>query len=404
MNERMILNLVYTSRDAWEKVHDRLTEKEFSPHGWAVFQEIGRFYGNDPDVDKCDTDIVLSRLRRAYPKAEEIFSGIIGGFTEVSVPNALQELYDFKRKGIKERLATKLLDDKQENFDAIDELWGEYNSYKIAEEDDGPDHLTPLAARTVGDVVHRLTSGDSVVKLYPKTVNEAVGGGVPLQTHIIVFATPEVGKSAFIINQAVMSAVKDGHKVLLFDNEDPEDQTWMRIQTNVTGMTREEIYHSPDKAQQLLDSIEGYKNLVVVSHNPGTMAELEDLMNDVKPKLFICNQIRNLHFRGVDGDVAQLTVAGRAMRSLIKRHNLVGISVTQAADSASRKAVLDIGDVYMSNTSLPGDADLMIGIGGTPDMIETGYRMLSFPKNKITGDHEPRSAMLHKQLSKYTSL
>ena len=102
--------------------------------------------------------------------------------------------------------------------------------------------------------------------------------------------------------------------------------------------------------------------------------------------------------------MAQLTVAGRAMRSLIKRHNLVGISVTQAADSASRKAVLDIGDVYMSNTSLPGDADLMIGIGGTPDQVENGYRMISLPKNKLTGDHEPRSVEFNKFLSKYSSL
>ena len=400
--EKQILNLVYTNRAAWDKVRDFFKEADFSPHGWVVLQEIGKYYDNDPNVHSCDSDILLARLKRAYPKASEVFAGIISGFGEISAPNVLEELYAFKRAGIKAKLASKLLDETSEDIDGISKLWGEYNDYLLAEEVEAND-IHPEMGRSVSDVIHRLYASDAIIKLYPTAANEAVGGGVPMQTHIVVFATPEVGKSAFVINQAVMSA-RDGHKVLLFDNEDPEAQTWIRIQSRITGMTKEEIYNDPKKAQELLDSTPWYGNIVVVSHNPGTISELDALITEVKPKLFICNQIRNLHIRGVDGDVQQLTVAGRAMRSLIKRHNIVGVSVTQAADSAARKASLDIGDVYMSNTSLPGDADVMIGIGATPDMLENGYRILSFPKNKISGNHSERSVLLKKHLSKYESL
>ena len=402
--EKELLSLVYTNRDSYDKVKEHIVESDFSPHGWVLFEEIKKYYEADPEAIKVNKDILAARLKWAYPKSD-VFGAIIASFDDnISPPNVLQELYDFKRKAVKDKLATKLLEDKHEDSEGIAALWQEYNNYlAVPELDRVKDSVQIQTARSVSDVVHRLTNRDSIIKLYPRVLNEAVGGGVPMQTHIIVYATPEVGKSAFILNQAVGTA-KDGHRVLIFDNEDPEDQTWLRIQSRITGMIREEIYNEPDKCQELLDTCGFYHNIVVVSHNPGTIAELESLIEEVQPKLFICNQIRNLYFKGVEGDVAQLTAAGRAMRSLIKRNNIVGISVTQAADSASRKSVLDIGDVYMSNTSLPGDADLMIGIGGTPDMIENGYRMLSLPKNKITGNHEPLSVGFDKFRSKYTSL
>lgn len=404
--EKQILNLVYTNRQAWEKVKDKFVEAEFSPHGWAIMKEVGRFYGNDPDASSCDRDIILARLKRAYPKAGEIFSGILAGFGEISVANVLQELFDFKRSKIREKLATKLLDEKQEDVDSIGQLWEEYNSYLVAD-DETDNTLVPKTARSVSDVVHNLRDDASCIKLYPECVNKAVGGGVPLQTHIVLFAPPEIGKSAYAINQAVMSA-RDGHKVLFFDNEDPEDQTWIRIQSRVTGMTREEIYNDGERCQQLLDTCGFYENLAVVSHAPGTLTELEQLIKEVKPKLFICNQIMNLKIRGVDSDVAQLTISSRAMRSIIKRNNIVGISVTQAGDSAARKAVLDMGDVYMSNCLAPGTMVRMFdGTSKAIETIEIGEQVLGMDSTPRTVKHvgrgtAPMYKITHKNGDSYT--
>ena len=402
--ERQLLNLIFNSRIAWSKIKDHLKESEFSPQGWILVGEISTYYEMDDKVNHCSGDILLSRLTRKYPKAD-IFQQIIGSFKEeVSESNILKELYDFKRHNVKQQLATKLLDEKREDSDSIIKLYEEYTKYAATPSDGNEEADAAISvAPSVADIVHSLTNPDSVIKLYPKSLNAAIGGGVPKQSHIIVYGSPEVGKSAVWINQAVGSA-RDGHKVLVLDNEDPASSTWARVQSRITGMTKQEMYNDPDKAQELLDTCGFYDKILILSKSPGTISELHSLCEEHKPDLLIVNQIRHLYFKGIDGDVAQLTAAGKAMRSLVKKHNIVGISITQAADSASNKAVLDIGDVYMSNVSLPGDADILMGIGASPDMKSNGMRMLSLAKNKLNGNHEPVCVAFNEQLSKFTSL
>jgi hypothetical protein len=49
---------------------------------------------------------------------------------------------------------------------------------------------------------------------------------------------------------------------------------------------------------------------------------------------------------------------------------------------------------------IPGQADLMIGIGATAEMEATGQRMLSFPKNKLGGIKQPLSVFFNTQYMK----
>ena len=61
----------------------------------------------------------------------------------------------------------------------------------------------------------------------------------------------------------------------------------------------------------------------------------------------------------------------------------------QGGDSAEGKAVLEIGDVYMSNTEVPGACDVLLGVGANKEMLTRNERTVSFCKNKVTGDHSP---------------
>ena len=84
----------------------------------------------------------------------------------------------------------------------------------------------------------------------------------------------------------------------------------------------------------------------------------------------------------------QLEAAATFARNMAIKHKMVSISATQAGDSARNKAILDMGDVDYSNTGIPAQADLMIGIGGTEEQESSGIRVLSLCKNKITGQHD----------------
>jgi hypothetical protein len=82
----------------------------------------------------------------------------------------------------------------------------------------------------------------------------------------------------------------------------------------------------------------------------------------------------------------------------------VVVSVTQAGDSADRKNVLDIGDVDFSNTGIPAQADVMIGLGANDQLKQRGEICISLPKNKVSGRHEYFTVLAQPSLSKVTPL
>ncbi len=88
-----------------------------------------------------------------------------------------------------------------------------------------------------------------------------------------------------------------------------------------------------------------------------------------------------------DNRALQLDKLARQVRELGIELGCVTMSVTQAGESGQNKPVLDLGDVEWSNTGIPGAADLMVGIGVDPNLAADNRRMLSVPKNKVSGKH-----------------
>jgi RecA-family ATPase len=131
----------------------------------------------------------------------------------------------------------------------------------------------------------------------------------------------------------------------------------------------------------------GYDNLVLASLTPGTPKEIERLIIDHKPDVVVMDQLRNL-LVGEENFTRSLERSAQIVRALGKKHNALVLSVTQAGDSASGKSILDMGDVDSSNTGIPAQADVMIGIGMSRDDELQGRRVLSLPKNKAGGNHD----------------
>ena len=92
------------------------------------------------------------------------------------------------------------------------------------------------------------------------------------------------------------------------------------------------------------------------------------------------------------------------MRNIAKQDNVLMISVTQAADSARNKLVLDSGDVDSSNVGIPAQADLLLGIGLDEAAKAEGIRWLSLIKNKIGGVEDHFPVKINTMLSRYTNV
>jgi hypothetical protein len=241
----------------------------------------------------------------------------------------------------------------------------------------------------------------NLIKLYPDSLNSKLDGGVKRGHNITIFGRPESMKSGTAINISCGIA-RQNLKVLYFINEDPASSIIMRIVSNLTGMTKHQIQANPALAQRRAYD-NGFENITVISCAPGTLGQLEHYLDQLQPDAFVGDQLRNFKVKA-DNRVNQLEYAATGVRNLGKMANCLAIGVTQAGDSADNKAVLEMGDVDFSNTGIPAAADLLLGVGVTPQLEAEGLRVFSMPKNKISGDHGSFPVRVIPQLSRVTSV
>jgi predicted ATP-dependent serine protease len=188
-----------------------------------------------------------------------------------------------------------------------------------------------------------------------------------------------------------------GKRGIYFFNEDSDDDFRLRVVCCLSQMDKFAVHRDPDKAYELAMN-SGYGNMTLVAMSPGNMTQIERCVRKYQPRWIVVDQIRNIFVKS-DNRVNQLEKVATEVRNIAKRYQLTAVSVTQAGDSATDKAVLDMGDVDFSNTGIPAQADLMIGLGSTPDMRERGEQMVSLPKNKVSGKHDHFPVLPVRQLS-----
>lgn len=188
------------------------------------------------------------------------------------------------------------------------------------------------------------------------------------------------GKSLVSINIACGLA-KFGARGIFFENEDRTDDTRLRFWCNLSGMDKHQIRESPRRAQEIATS-NGIRNLRVQPLSPGTPGEIKYFVKSEKPDFIVVNQIRNLHVRA-GTRTEQLERAATEMRNIAKKHGVLALSITQAGDSATDKLILEQGDTDNSNTGIPSQMDVMLGVGLNEQYDSNDMRHLSTCKNKI---------------------
>ncbi len=164
-------------------------------------------------------------------------------------------------------------------------------------------------------------------------------------------------------------------------------------------MDKYAIASDPAKAHRIAYE-RGLGNIRVVQLSPGSPASIARLVEKYEPSWIVLDQLRNLNTGTRNNRVVQLEEAATSMRNLGKKYNIVTLNVTQAGESARNKLFLDTGDVDFSNVGIPGQADVMMGIGCTPAHEATNERGISLCKNKISGDHAHVIVKINPSLSK----
>ena len=384
-NERAVLAACVASRPAFDSIADHVSEGDFTEQANLVLRAIREYYARDPAATKVDAEILSREISRgvANPKHQKVFDMMVTDIAgmEVSPGNVVHDFIAMRRDATGAKLSVALATGTDDAV--IRKLIAEYEGWAEAETLADDEEMV-VKGTNVRELVANHFTDKNLIRMLPSSLNDRLEGGMRRGHHVVVFARPEVGKTMFVIN--LMSGfLRDGHTVLYVGNEDPLPDIVMRVIARMTNMPSEEIRADPDKADELARQA-GYDNLILASLCPGTPREIEGLVLEYKPDVVVVDQLRNLHVHE-ESRVIQLEKSATAMRNLGKRYDVLVVSVTQAGDSASGKGVLDMGDVDFSNTGIPAQADLMIGIGMSQQDELAGRRVISLPKNKRTGVH-----------------
>lgn len=399
--EKHILSVMLSSRESFYLIASYINFKVYSREFQIITGFIKAYYGRDERALNVDRAVLAELIasETQNPKHTERFLAMIDEALafDTSESNVRQVILNAKKTELGTELAMAIANGKE--HEALAEEYRNILRYTSLEEmmDKGVDiydmsHIDELMAHEV-DPATRLM-------VYPLALNERLEGGLRGSDHLTLFARPEMGKTAIILTMACGFA-RQGKKGIVFNNEERIERLYMRALSCCTGMTAAEIRVNPQAAKDIADQM-GFANITFIALSPGTLRQVDDFVEKSGAEWFIVDQLRNLEVKS-ESRTNQLEAAATGIRNIAKKHNAVAISVTQAGDSAEGKSVLSMGDVDYSNTGIPAQCDVLMGLGGTAEQVNANIRVLSLSKNKISGRHEDFPVRLNPYISKYVS-
>lgn len=402
-----LLSVALRSRPSFEKIYRYIELKEYSREFQVVMQYIRDYYNRDSQADSVVPALLLGHLSARIDSEKLLlrYKDLIeqGAALDTSTLNVEAVVIDAKRFELGNALAVALVN---KNSSLANDLMEEWKRLQHVET------LDELAGRGI-DIIQNIDPekifsaeerASVLLRTYPLSLANAIGGGMEPGDHMILFARPETGKSAAAMTLACGFA-NQGAPGIYLTNEDRTSRIAARLVCNLSGMSRSAAERDPLRARsRAYDN--GLGEISLVSMSPGTMSQVRSLMDRLKPRWLILDQLRNMRVDNSQGNrVAELEALATEARNLTKAYDLVTVSVTQAGATATDKLVLEMGDVDGSKTGIPGQADVMLGVGVNAQYEAEGLRMYSLPKNKLgDGEHVHFPVKLNKALSKLESI
>lgn len=400
--ESHLLHAALSDRASLYMILDYITTKQYSREFQILVEKIKEYYDKDEGAEHVVKDLFFASLAEAIQNKKHLdnFIQIINEAeeTDTSAANVQDLILKAKLNETALQLSVALVNGDKGVAELM-ETYRELSHYTQLEElqqagtsiltIDDLDRVTEERINKKGELI-----------VYPLSLNERLDGGAAGGHHIVTFARPEMGKTAFNITIACGFA-RQKSPGIYFINEDRVEDIYMRILFNLSGMNKYDFAKNPAEVKRR--AVEnGLQYIRLIELSPGTPAQVEAFVDKFRPAWMVMDQLRNLNVKEAN-KVLQLEYATSAMRNIGKKYNVLTVSTTQAGDSAENKKLLTMGDVDFSNTGVAAQADVLIGIGGDLTDQEEGRRIINISKNKISGRHENFPVKLRNDLSRYLS-
>ena len=222
----------------------------------------------------------------------------------------------------------------------------------------------------------------------------------------IVFATPETGKSSFVVSCCAGPGgwCEQGAKILDLGNEETTRRTKVRAYQAWCGMNEQELLDRNEEAKRKYTAIKS--NMLMKDIQDWDLNRIEAFIDKVKPDIIILDQGDKIQIAGqYNAGHERLRELYRRLRETAKRYDAAVISVSQASADAEHKTKLSYTMMEGSKIGKAAESDLIIGIGRHSGETDSGEpdptRFLTVSKNKLTGWHGTIPVVLEAGISRY---
>lgn len=398
MYEVKVLSALIESRREYESAHRFIRHNDLSPIGLAVFRAIGDYYNTDAEASSVDTEILTAALERKFSSVPKHLQELKDYLTELfsvdtSAVNVARELLNQERDAIGAQLAEAIL--RRGDADDIERKLVEFNEIMAASSIGGQEEDAYKGIH-LGELEH-IYAKENLIKIAPPALNDRLRGGMIRGQSIIIAAMPEAGKSLVALNMTA-GFCHQKLKTLYVGNEDPIEELVLRLLSNLSGIKGEDLFkHKEVVMERALER--GYDLVTFQGLDPGSVPEIDALLRKEQYDCLVVDQLRNLTAK-TENNTARLEAVAQGARNLARRHDVLTVAVTQAAESARDKLVLNSGDIDSSNIGIPGACDVMVMVGMNDDYYLRDLRRMTLTKNKRGGVHDNFSVSIDRSRSR----
>ena len=402
MIEKQIIKLLL-GKKFYTQYKGRITRNVLQGSFGSLYDTIQKAH------DKYDADINIDELYSLHTTvynpaitraAKEQLSELIEDIKETHEPS--KEIADdivkiLSERDVAQRIAveaTEIFNGKPADFNAIVSMIEKYKTGLPAEKLDA----------VTNDVVELLEQLNVVSKWqFNMTVLKDNVGGIGPGNLMIVFARPEIGKTAFWVSLCTKpnGFAEQGAKIHAFINEEPAVRTQMRAISCFTGYNREQIPKNIEDTQVEWSKVKD--NIKMIDTVDWSLDDVDSHCEKYKPDIIVIDQLDKVNVKGTFARTDEkLRAIYTGAREIAKRRDCVVIAISQASADAQNRDHISFDMMENSKTGKAAEADLIIGIGNrTSDDTENNMRILNVNKNKITGWHGSPSCVIDRYLSRY---
>ena len=408
-NLRLYILRTLLTKEKYDKLKSEIDISIFQNGAREIYKTISNIYKDNPNITQINfSDLKLAYFNTYYPNtsyaSQKNIHELIDSLERQEEPSddvvatALKSMYRIKKADELARICLDISNNPSStSLKQVEKFMANVDEEQTQQESEA-------VTKDVDKIVEALQE-QGEFKFNLNSLQRATNG-IGRGNFMIVFARPDVGKTAFWVS---LVASPNGFawqekKVSIFANEEPAIRTQMRLLNASTGLQRGNILNgSRDLAKQKWSTISPYiENFDCVGK---TMDDLDEYCSTNDVDILIIDQLDKINVTGkYNATHEKLREVYTQSRELAKRHDILVIGMSQASAEAQGRSRVTFSTMENSKTGKAAEADIILGIGKEDEVenyLEDCVRFVTLSKNKLTGDHAEFEVILRPTISRY---